>query len=257
MTNQFHRTLNIMSLFLTALVVLFGFFYMDFIKLAATNYIINGIIIGTGLFGIGLCFYQMLRLLPEYKWLHAYTRGRRNMKLPPHILRQIALVLQRRPCRIYADALSGLMDMVANRFDAARESIRYITNTLIFLGLLGTFWGLVTTLGAFGDLISGLNIDNADLMSYMQDGLSSPLAGMATAFTSSLLGLGASLITGFLGYMVSVAHDAIYTELGDYMAAHTHTVNTELCVLPNIDLNNKRITATFANVERKNSQRNI
>ena len=250
MTNQFHRTLNIMTLFVTALVVLLGFFYMDFIQLAATNYVINGIIIGTGLFGIGLCFYQMLRLLPEYSWLHAYTRGRRDMKLPPRILRQIALVLQRRPCRIYADALSGLMDMVAVRFDDARESIRYITNTLIFLGLLGTFWGLITTLGAFGELISGLDIENADIISYMQNSLSTPLSGMATAFTSSLLGLGASLITGFLGHMVGIAHDTIYTELGDYMAAHTHTVNNDACVLPNIDFNNKRITATVANLDR-------
>ena len=244
MTNQFHRTLNLMTLFITALVILLGFFYIDFIELAATNYIINGVIIGTGLFGIGLCFYQMLRLLPEYKWLYEYTHGNRSAKLPPHILLQIALVLQRRPCRIYADALSGLMDMVANRFDDARESIRYITNTLIFLGLLGTFWGLVVTLGAFGELINGLNIDSTDAMLYMQQGLSTPLSGMATAFTSSLLGLGASLIVGFLGHMVGIAHETIYTELGDYMAAHTHTINNDACVLPNIDLDKKRITKT-------------
>lgn len=250
MTNQFHRTLNIMALFIAALAVLFGVFNQEFMELAATNYVINGIIIGTGLFGIGLCFIEMLRLLPEYRWLSGYVRGNRNMKLPPRILRQIASVLQRRPCRIYADTLSGLMDMVANRFDAARDSIRYITNTLIFLGLLGTFWGLITTLGSFGDLIYGLNIDDADIMLSMQSGLSAPLSGMAIAFTSSLLGLGASLIIGFLDHMVGIAHRAIYTELGDYMAAHTHTVNDGIRVLPNIDFNTQKITAAVENIER-------
>ena len=240
MNNQFHRTLTAMILFVTALLVLFGFYHVLFMDLAATNYIINGIIIGTAMFGICLCFYEMFRLLPEYNWLSKYTHGKRNMKLPPRILRPIALVLQRRPCRIYADALSGLMDMVANRFDAARESIRYITSTLVILGLLGTFWGLITTLGGFSELLTGLDLTTeANMVSSMQNGMSMPLFGMATAFTSSLLGLGASLIMGFLGHMVSVAHNAIYNELGDYMAAHTHTVGDESMarVLPNIDLN--------------------
>ena len=230
MTNQFHRILNYMSLFIVILAVLFGFFHTDFLQMASTNYIINGIIIGVGLFGIGLCFYEMFRLLPEYRWLNAYTHGRRNIKLPPYILRQIALVLQKRPCRIYTDTLSGMLEMVAVRFDDTLESIRYITNTLIFLGLLGTFWGLVTTLGGFHELIAGLNINDADVMTSIQNGLSGPLAGMATAFTSSLLGLGASLIMGFLSHMVGRAHSAIYTEIGDYMAAHTHNVK---CDVPN------------------------
>lgn len=236
MTNQFHRILNSMALFITVLFVAFGFFHQSFMELAATNYVINGIIIGTGLFGIGLCFYEMFRLLPEYNWLSKYTRGYRNMKLPPHILRPIASILQHRPCRIYADALSGLMDMIANRFDDARESIHYITSTLILLGLLGTFWGLVTTLGAFGELISGLNMDDANIMNSIQNGISGPLSGMATAFTSSLLGLGASLIMGFLGHMVGRAHSTIFTELGNYMAAHTHTVDD---TIPNVPLKNK------------------
>ena len=255
MTNQFHRILNIMALFIAVLFVLFGFFHVQFMKLAATNYIINGIIIGTGLFGIGLCFCEMLRLLPEYKWLSDYIGGRRNIKLPPRILRQIALVLQKRPCRIYADTLSGLMDMVANRFDTARESIRYITNTLIFLGLLGTFWGLVITLGAFGELISGINVYDVDILTSVQNGLSAPLSGMATAFTSSLLGLGASLIVGFLGHMIGLAHNAIYSELGDYMAAHTHTVNDDIRILPSIDLNTKKITAAVTNIEQNTQAR--
>ena len=252
MTNQFHRTLNFMALIVAVLFVLLGIWHVDFLELASTNYVINGIIIGTGLFGSGLCFYEMMRLLPEYRWMNAYIHGRRNMKLPPHILRQIATILQRRPCRIYADTLAGLMDMIAERFNYARDSIRFITSTLIFLGLFGTFWGLLTTLGGFGDLISNLNLDDADIMLQMQDGLATPLAGMATAFTSSLLGLGASLIVGLLNHMVGIAHNTIYTEIGDYMAAHTHTVDADAPtrVLPNIDLNTQKITALVENIER-------
>lgn len=252
MTNQFHRTLNCMTLIVAILFILLGFWHVEFLELTATNYIINGMIIGTGLFGIGLCFYEMIRLLPEYKWLSGYTHNRRNMKLPPHILRQIAMILQRRPCRIYANTLTGLMDMVAERFNSARESIRFITSTLIFLGLFGTFWGLITTLGGFGDLIANLNPEDANVMAAIQNGLSAPLSGMATAFTSSLLGLGASLIVGLLDHFVGIAHCTIYTELGNYMAAHTHTVDSDspAQVLPNIDLNTQKITAMVANIER-------
>lgn len=252
MTNQFHKTLNFMALIVAVLFILLGVWHVEFLELASTNYVINGIIIGTGLFGIGLCFYEMMRLVPEYRWLAAYTHGRRNMKLPPRILRQIATILQRRPCRIYADTLAGLMDMIAERFISARESIRFITSSLIFLGLFGTFWGLITTLGGFGDLISGLNMDDIDVMTQMQNGLAAPLMGMATAFTSSLLGLGASLIVGLLDHLVGIAHNTIYTEIGDYMAAHTHTVDTDspARVLPNIDLNTQKITAMVQNIER-------
>lgn len=249
MKSQFHRAWFGVILFVIAILILLVFFYTQFMNLAATNFIINGIIIGVVVFGTGLCFCEMFKLTPEYNWLEKYISGRRNIKLPPRILRQIAMVLQRRPCRIYADTLSGLMDMIYARFSSAHESIRYITNTLVFLGLLGTFWGLITALGGFNELVNGMNINNADIMESMQAGLSTPLMGMATAFTSSLLGLGGCLIIGFLGRMVGMAQNAIYTGLGDYMAAHTHTVNekTLACIVPNIDFNTKTITK----VERK------
>ncbi len=257
MTGQFHRTLNIMALFTTALFVVLSLYHFQFLQLASTNFVINGTIIGTTLFGIGLCFFEMFRLLPEYHWLSDYIHGRRNGKLPPRILKPVALILQKRPCRIYADTLTGMMEMVATRFDDARESIRYITSTLILMGLLGTFWGLITTLGGFSELISGLNINDANVMSFMQSGLSAPLSGMATAFTSSLLGLGGSLFIGFLSHMVGRAHNAIYTELGDYMAAHTHNVDCETTaeILPNIDLNTQKITAAVNDIKRNTAKR--
>ena len=245
-----------MILSVTALVVTICVFNKLFMGMASTNYIINGIIIGTSIFGIALCFHEMLRLAPEYKWLNKYINGHRNAKLPPRTLRPVATVLQQRPCRIYSDTLSGMMDMIANRFNNARESIRYITSTLIFLGLLGTFWGLLVTLGGFGELLYGIDVNEENIMTSIQYGLSGPLSGMATAFTCSILGLGASLINGFLGRIVELAHNLIYTELGDYMAAHTHIVSPEIPdeILPKIDLNNKTITKTGIKHKRQNNK---
>ena len=141
---------------------------------------------------------------------------------------------------------------MALRFEETRESIRYITNTLIFLGLLGTFWGLLLTVGGFADLIGGLNFSDESVLESMQAGLSAPLAGMATAFTSSLLGLAGSLIIGFLGMQVQFAQNAIYRELEDYFARYTKiTTSDEVAqVLPKINLVTRELTKTVQNLEQ-------
>jgi hypothetical protein len=132
------------------------------------------------------------------------------------------------------------------RFEDARESVRYITNTLIFLGLLGTFWGLILTVGGFAELIGNLNFADETVLNSMQAGLSRPLAGMATAFTSSLLGLGGSLTIGFLSLQVQSAQNAIYHELEDYLSAHTHISSTDdvTRILPQINLATRELSKT-------------
>lgn len=227
MTNQFHRVLNRMAFFTALLAAALLLFYQPFLRVASANIILNGIIIGTTLFGIGLCFIEMFRLMPEYRWAHAYFSGRRNIPLPPRLLRPVAILLRSRPRRIMASALNGMLDMIQLRFDDARESVRYITNTLIFLGLLGTFWGLIITVGGFADLISNLNFNDESVLQAMQAGLAGPLSGMATAFTSSLMGLAGSLIIGFLGLQVQSAQNAIFRELEDYLASHTSVANND------------------------------
>lgn len=221
MTNQFHRALNRMALFTAFLVAVLILFYAPFLQIAAANILLNGIIIGTTIFGIGLCFIEMFRLLPEYKWAHAYFTGRKNTPLPPRLLKPVALILRARPIRISAATLNNLLDMILLRFEDSRESIRYITNTLIFLGLLGTFWGLIITVGGFASLIGGLDFSDEAVLTTMQQGLSVPLSGMATAFTSSLMGLAGSLTIGFLGLQVQIAQNGIFQELEDYLSAHT------------------------------------
>ena len=221
MTNQFHRALNRMAFFTALLVAGLILFYEPFLRVASANIVLNGIIIGTTLFGIGLCFVEMFKLLPEYKWARAYFAGRKNAALPPRLLRPVALMLRARPLRIPASTVNGMLDMIQIRFDDSRESVRYITNTLIFLGLLGTFWGLIITVGGFADLIGNLNFADENVLTAMQSGLTRPLSGMATAFTSSLMGLAGSLAVGFLGLQVQLAQNGIFRDVEDYLASHT------------------------------------
>lgn len=237
MTNQFHRALNRMALFTALLVAGLILFYEPFLRVASANILLNGIIIGTTIFGIGLCFVEMFRLLPEYKWARAYFAGKKNAPLPPRLLRPVALILRARPVRISASTLNGMLDMILLRFEDSRESVRYITNTLIFLGLLGTFWGLIVTVGGFADLIGALDFADESVMQTMQAGLTRPLSGMATAFTSSLMGLAGSLTIGFLGLQVQLAQNGIYRELEDYLSAHTSAAATDTVatVLPQIN----------------------
>lgn len=211
-----------MALFTALLAIGLILFRAPFLKIAVSNLYLNGSIIGTTVFGIGLCFVEIFKLLPEYKWLRTYLSGRRRIALPPQLLRPVAIMLQNRPRQISASALTGMMDMIQMRFEDSRESIRYITNTLIFLGLLGTFWGLILTVGGFADLMTNLNFNDDSVLLAMQQGLAKPLSGMGTAFTSSLLGLGGSLTIGFLGLQVQLAQNSIFNELEDYFAAHTH-----------------------------------
>ena len=224
MTNQFHHALNRMALATALLVAGLILFYGPFLRVASANIILNGIIIGTTLFGIGLTFVEMFKLLPEYRWAHAYFTGRRGAPLPPRLLRPVAMMLRARPLRIAASTLNGMLDMIQLRFEDSRESVRYITNTLIFLGLLGTFWGLIITVGGFADLITNLDFSDETVLTAMQTGLSRPLSGMATAFTSSLMGLAGSLIVGFLGLQVQLAQNGIFRDVEDYLAAHTSVV---------------------------------
>lgn len=253
MTRYFHGALNRMALFTALLAAGLIYFNPEFMVIATANIWLNGIIIGTSLFGIGLCFVQIFALLPEQRWLHNYINGRRNTTLPPYLLRPMAQMLSARPRRISASTLNSLLEMILMRFEDSRESVRYITNTLIFLGLLGTFWGLVLTVGGFAELISGLNFSDETVLQSMQIGLSRPLAGMATAFTSSLLGLGGSLSVGFLSLQVQSAQNAIYHNLEDYLSAHTHVAASDdiTKILPQINLTTRELTRSVQNIEQQ------
>ena len=217
---KFHRNLNIMSVFTALLLVVVLLFWRTFMNIAASNVLLNGIIIGTTIFGIGLCFVNIFRLLPEYKWLHAYFDGRADSGFVPKLLRPIALALRNRHAHITTTSLTELLDLVSIRIEDERDSVRYVTNTLIFLGLLGTFWGLILTVGGFAELLMHLDFDDVSVLNNMQMGMAKPLAGMATAFTSSLLGLAGSLTVGFLGLQLQFAQNTVFQDLTDLMSKY-------------------------------------
>lgn len=232
MTHQFHRNLNRMALFTALLAIFLILFRIEFMRLAISNLYLNGVILGVTSFGVGLCFIEMFKLLPEYRWLQNFINGNRHIALPPYVLRSVAMMLNKRPHQISASALNNMLDMVIMRFEDTRESIRYITNLLIFLGLLGTFWGLIVTVGSFADLLMHLNMSDESVLLALQHGLARPLSGMGTAFTSSLLGLGGSLTIGFLGMQVQLAQNSIFNELEEFFATHTHPAISEFVVQP-------------------------
>ena len=241
-----------MALFTAMIIVAVLYFGAEFMQIATANIWLNGVIIGTTLFGVGLCFIQMFQLLPEYKWLHGYISGKRSVTLPPYLLRPVAQMLASNPRTISAATLDSISDIVLMRFEDSRESVRYTTNILIFLGLLGTFWGLILTVGGFAELISSLNFSDESVLQAMQTGISRPLSGMTTAFTSSLLGLAGSLIIGFLGLQLQIAQNMIFHELSDYLSSMTNinSVSDIARVLPKINLATHELTKSVQNLEQ-------
>jgi hypothetical protein len=152
--------------------------------------------------------------------------------------------------------LDSVADMVQMKFEDLRESVRYITNTLIFLGLLGTFWGLILTIGGFAELIGSLDMTDETVLGAMQVGLARPLSGMTTAFTSSLLGLAGSLAVGFLSLQVQMAQNVIFNELIDWISVRTRSATAidTTKILPQIDASARELTRTMQNLEQKISQ---
>lgn len=219
-----------MSMFTATILAVIIFFWRTFMNIAIANVLLNGIIIGTTIFGVVICFAQMFHLLPEYRWLHAYFDGRATYGFVPTILRPVAMTLRNRHAHITTANLTELMELVSARIEDERDTIRYVTNTLVFLGLLGTFWGLILTIGGFAELLMSVDFESEAVLQTMQNGMTLPLSGMATAFTSSLLGLAGSLSVGFLGQQVQFAQNTVFQDLTDFMTKYTlqEPTNTEL-----------------------------
>jgi len=227
-----------MALFVTF--VLLGVVYVrhDFMRFAVTNLVMNGAIIGITIFGILLCFIQIFSLLPEYRWQTRYftNKLKSDDDYPPIVLRPIAIMLTRVRMSgnpfISAPALNNFLDIIMGRFDDQRECIRYITDILIFMGLLGTFWGLLHTTGGFAELLHNLSFEDESVMENMRAGLAGPLRGIGTAFSTSFFGLGGSLIVGFLGLQVQLAQNAMFRELEEGLAGRTR-VSPDVAELAN------------------------
>ena len=180
MNGKFHSSLNRMALFTAMVIIGVLLFRADFMKIASANIWLNGIIIGTTIFGIVLCLVDTMRLVPEYKWMKKFFNGETKAgELPPLVLRPVAVMLMRAKAQrrgyISAQTMNGFMNLILGRFEDQRDQLRYITNVLIFMGLLGTFWGLIHTVGGFSELISVLDFNNDNVMETMQQSLAHPL----------------------------------------------------------------------------------
>ncbi len=180
--------------------------------------------------GIIWNFIQVLRLSPEVRWVEAVRQPRAGLTPPasPRLLAPMASMLAARNREqrlvLSTPAARSLLDSLANRLDESREVSRYVTGLLIFLGLLGTFYGLILTVGSVGDVISGMTIGNGDVQTMFDQlklGLARPLHGMGTAFSGSMFGLAGALVLGFLDLTAGQAQTRFFNELEEWLASIT------------------------------------
>lgn len=189
------------------------------------NPFINGLIFLVAGVGIVLSFRQIIRLFPEIRWVNSLQDG----QIPsgqPQLLAPVANLLRDRlgEAVITPSSMRSILDSVGNRLDEAKDTSRYLTGLLVFLGLLGTFYGLLETVTSVAGTIQALDAtsgDTATLFSNLKEGLAAPLGGMGTAFSASLLGLSGSLVLGFLDLQTSQAQNAFFTDLEDWMTSMT------------------------------------
>jgi hypothetical protein len=185
---------------------------------------LNALILGVLLVGIVLSIRQVMRLYPEIAWVNGFRLADPGLAVDrvPVLLAPMAAILGSRVGRMAMSAqlMRGILDSIATRLDEARDISRYMTGLLVFLGLLGTFWGLIETVSSVGGVIQGLKAggDASSMFDSLREGLAAPLSGMGISFSSSLFGLAGSLVLGFLDLQSSQAQNRFYTELEDWLS---------------------------------------
>jgi hypothetical protein len=197
------------------------------------NPALNSLIILVLITGIALTLRQVLRLYPEIAWVNGFRLADPDLatERPPVLLAPMKAILGSRTGRmaISAQMMRGILDSIATRLDEARDISRYITGLLVFLGLLGTFWGLIATVSSVGSVIQGLKAsgDAASMFDSLREGLAAPLSGMGISFSSSLFGLAGSLVLGFLDLQAGQAQNRFYTELEDWLSTTVYEHGSE------------------------------
>ena len=215
-----------MVIILVVTLVIIGLLFNQLAAAFSGNLALNSVIIATALIGIAFIFRQTWRLVPEAKWLSDIQKTNTISQSAPRpvLLATVHVMLSdaSEEGQLSALSLRSVLDGVAVRLDEAREISRYFLGLLVFLGLLGTFWGLLQTIGSVGRVVGGLDLSSTDfdaMMSQLRNGLDAPLAGMATAFSSSLFGLGGSLVIGFLDLQLGQAMGRFFNEVEDWLSA--------------------------------------
>jgi hypothetical protein len=217
------------------LIIAVVFFLQNFIiKAFLANLAINSIILSVLIFGCLFILNQVLKLFKEVRWVNNFQNGDLNADIgsPPILLAPMATMMldHQHTISLSTTSMRSLLDSIASRLDEAREYSRYMIVLLIFLGLLGTFWGLLMTIDSISQTIGSLNLNGEQpsaMFEELKQGLEAPLSGMAIAFSSSLFGLSGSLILGFLDLIYNQAQNRFYNELEEWLSTVTEINSDE------------------------------
>src|SRR5215475_6079382 len=226
-----------MLLFLAAVAGLAWLLHHDLLRVFMNTPILNGVILAVLVIGIFFVMRQVISLWPEVAWLRRFKH--REPGAPPlethsiNILAPLGVMVGERghDLRLSATATRAVLDGIATRLDERRDLTRYLIGLLIFLGLLGTFWGLLETIGAVADAIANLQVSSSDalqMFATLKRSIEGPLKGMSTAFGASLFGLSGSLVLGFLELQASQAQGRFHSELEQWLARATSLGSSSL-----------------------------
>jgi len=217
-----------MLVFLALVGFIAAILVQKFVVAFQSNPGLNGLILFVLAVGIVFAFWQAFRLYREIRWVNAFRIADPGLAVThqPILLAPMATMLRDRTGALSLSTASmrSIMDSIGSRLDEARDTGRYLVGLLVFLGLLGTFWGLLDTIQSVGKTISALDTKSADsviMFEELKSGLAAPLKGMGTAFASSLFGLSGSLVLGFLELQASQAHNRFYNELEEWLSGIT------------------------------------
>jgi hypothetical protein len=258
----FHRTLTPpglflvrMLIFLTLVVLIGAILHEPLFRSIMTNPGLNGLILAVLAFGVVYSFRQVARLYPEIRWVNDFRVSDPGIAMAhkPRLLLPMATMLRDRTgsLSLTTQSMSAIKDSLASRLDEARDTGRYLVGLLVFLGLLGTFWGLLDTIQSVGGVIAAIDPKGGDqvgMFDELKSGLAAPLKGMGTAFSSSLLGLAGSLTLGFLELQASHAHNRFYNELEEWLSGMTEL--TPGGTSASSDAVNRQLAATLFDMRR-------
>ena len=264
MSNPRH-TIFWMVVYLGVVTAVCGLLYEPLKGAFFANWVFNLLIFCVLLIGVIITFRQVLILKPELEWIKVFRTGQTGLSVAqePRLLKPLAKNLDShvKHDRFTMSALSlrTVLDGIRSRLDESREISRYMIGLLVFLGLLGTFWGLLGTIDAVGTVIGGLELGNRDfakVFSELKTGLMGPLSGMGTAFSSSLFGLGGSLVLGFLDIQAGHAQNRFYDGLEEWLSGVTHLIDApaslEEAQMSGVDAQKNELTQLVSELIREN-----
>jgi hypothetical protein len=225
-----YNTLMWMVAFVFAAAIALTFIYQPVLLAFKTNPWFNCVIFLVLVIGVIHNFQQVTKLYKEISWIENFrnVEGAKKPEVTTSLLAPMARMLSKKTSdRLTLSAMStrSILDSIGNRLGESRDISRYLIGLLIFLGLLGTFWGLLATVNSVNEVIKGMSVEGGEsllLFENLKAGLQQPLSGMGIAFSSSLFGLAGSLILGFLDLQAGHAQGRFFNELEEWLSEITH-----------------------------------